>query len=83
MDITIITGISIGVFTIIGVLTGIFFVFFKMLRDDIKDIRVEIKELRSEVHSLGERVSRMEGQLTQVTQMLYYEDHSQEDLKEN
>ena len=110
MDITIITGISIGVFTIIGVLTGIFFVFFKMLRDDIKASRREFKEelnqvrvefksdinkldikietLSKDVNILGQKVSHMDGQITQITHMLYFnphgkENHPQEDIKEN
>jgi predicted nuclease with TOPRIM domain len=95
-------------FTIIGVLGGLFFVSFKMLRDDIKstraelkeeingvkselkedigNIRTELKEVRAEVHTLAERVNRMDGQLYQVTQMLYFKPpihEKSDDIKEN
>ena len=81
-------------FTIIGVLGGMFFIIFKMLREDNKRLETkiegvradlkndigrldtklsgEIKELRAEFHTMGERISRMDGQLYQVTQMLYF-----------
>ena len=103
-------------FTIIGVLGGLFFIFFKMLRDDIKEVRgeikatknelkeeignvrtelkediinvrTELKEVRTEVHTLAERVNRMDGQLYQVTQMLYFKppthERHDEEIKEN
>ena len=120
-------------FTIIGVLGGLFLIFFKLLRDDIKSVRsdlsgeiksvrnevkdvrselggdikavrTELKDLRTElkediekldgkvenlskdVNILGQKVSHMDGQLSQVTQMLYFKPtvHDKlDDAKEN
>ncbi len=74
----------------------VIFGMFKTLRGDIKEnrkemnilrseIRGDIKDLRTEVHGLSERVNRMDGQLYQVTQMIYLrhpiqEKHLDEDM---
>jgi len=106
-------------FTIIGVLSGIFLIFFKILRDDnkrletrlsgeinkldtkidkldtrltgeiknldtkidkldtrltgeIKNLDTKIDKLDGRVNVLEQKISHMDGQLTQVTQMLYF-----------
>ncbi len=68
--------------TIIGVLGGLFFIFFKMLKDDIKSVRSELREdigkLDTKVENirieLGERITKLDGKVGELSQKVSHMD---------